>query len=68
MNIFQLRQFNLILAILTGVLFVHFFKVATKTQKNDGAMTVLTQIISGISILALIPFFPRQFPTDWKLR
>jgi hypothetical protein len=47
--------------------FVHFFKVATKMQKNDGAMTVITQFIAGVSILILVPFFHWQFPIDWKV-
>lgn len=67
MEIIHSRQFNLSLAILSSVLFVHFFKIATKTWKNDGAMTILIQIISGISVLLLIPCFKIQFPTDRKL-
>ena len=59
--------FNLILSIIFSVIFNQFFKIATKTSKNDGALTVIAQLISGLSILLLIPFFSWQFPTDWKI-
>ena len=48
-------------------MFVQCFKLATRKTKNDGAMTVLTQLTAGISILLLVPFFQWSFPTDWKV-
>ena len=67
MEIINSWQFNLILSIVFIVLFTQFFKLASKNQKNDGAMAVLAQIISGVSVLVLIPFFEFKFPTDWKV-
>ena len=66
MEIFLTWQFNLGLSILFTVLFVQFFKLASNTQKSDGAMTILVQLIGGVSILFLVPFFDFTFPTDWK--
>lgn len=67
MIIFNNWVFNLVLSILFVVVFTQFFKVATKKSSNDGALTVIAQLISGLSILVLIPFFSWQFPTDWKI-
>jgi len=38
--------------------------VATKTAKDDGALTILLQLISGALILIWVPFFDIRFPTD----
>lgn len=60
-------QLNLILSIVLVVFFTQFFKVASRKQKSDGAMTVVAQLIAGISILILIPFYEWKFSTDWKV-
>ena len=67
MDIINSWQFNLILSIVFGVIFAQFFKLASHKQKNDGAMTVLAQLLGGFSILLFIPFFPIEFPSDWKI-
>lgn len=55
------------LYILFAVAFNQFFKVAIKSAKNDSALTVLLQLLAGISALALMPFFKFTLPTDWKV-
>jgi len=47
------------------VVFLQFFKVATKDTKSIGALTVVTQGIAAVSILVLCPFFGWTFPTYW---
>jgi drug/metabolite transporter (DMT)-like permease len=39
------------------------YKVATKGSKNDGALTILLQLLGGICVLVFVPFFKMQFPT-----
>ena len=56
-----------ILYLILAVAFNQFYKVTTKTLTKPGALTVLLQIISTISILLLCPFFEIKFPTDIKV-
>lgn len=56
-----------ILYLILAVAFNQFYKVTTKTLTKPGALTVLLQIISTISILLLCPFFEMKFPTDIKV-
>ena len=44
--------------------FTQFYKVATKTSKKAGALTVLLQMTAGITALILCPFFEVKFPTE----
>jgi drug/metabolite transporter (DMT)-like permease len=39
------------------------YKVATKNSKNDGALTVLLQLLGGVYVLVFVPFFKMQFST-----
>ncbi|MCL2382833.1 MAG: DMT family transporter [Oscillospiraceae bacterium] len=64
MNILGLWYINLIIAWFCSVLRTQCFKVATKTAKDDGALTILLQLISGALILIWVPFFDIRFPTD----
>ena len=57
MDILNSWQFNLILSTIFVVLFTQFFKLASKKQKSNGAVTSLVQLIGGLSILLLVPFF-----------
>lgn len=59
--------FLVFLYIVLAVAFTQFYKVATKTSKNDGALTILLQLIAGISALLLCPLFNFTFPTNWKV-
>ena len=56
-----------ILYLIIAVVFNQFYKIATKTLTKPGALTVLLQMLSTISILLLCPFFEIKFPTDIKV-
>lgn len=49
---------------ITYIIYVQFYKVVTQKSKNDGALTILLQLLSGVFILVLIPFFKIQFSTN----
>lgn len=49
------------------IIFTQSYKIATKTAKNGGALTVTLQLLAGVSALLLCPFFEFSFPTDWKV-
>jgi Predicted membrane protein len=53
--------------ICSAIIFTQFFKVSTKTSKNDGALVILLQFVAGLSSLLLVPFFSFTFPSDWKV-
>lgn len=55
------------LYIIFAVTYNQFYKVALKTSKGDGALTVLIQFIGGITALLFSIFFEYKFPTDWKV-
>ena len=56
-----------ILYLIIAVVFNQFYKITTKTLTNPGALTVLLQSLSTISILLLCPFFEIKFPTDIRV-
>ena len=58
--------FNIILYLILYIVFTQAYKVATKSSKNDGALTILLQFLGGIIVLILVPFFKFQFPNDIK--
>jgi drug/metabolite transporter (DMT)-like permease len=58
-------QFNLVGYYISVVIFFQFYKVAVKQAKDDGAATILLQVLGGISMLVCIPFFPFTFTTDF---
>lgn len=53
-----------LLYLVFATIFTQFFKVATKTLKNAGALTILLQMGAGIISLLLCPLFEFKFPTD----
>lgn len=55
------------LYIILAIAFTQFYKIVTKTSKDDGALTVLLEFLAGISALLLSPFFKFTFPSDWKV-
>jgi drug/metabolite transporter (DMT)-like permease len=59
---FHTWQVNLVLFYVTVVIFFQFYKLSVKKVENDGAATILLQIIAGISVLALSPFFSFHWP------
>lgn len=56
--------FNLVAYLVIYILFTQMYKIATKNSKNDGALTILLQLLGGICVLIFIPFFKIQFPTN----
>lgn len=58
--------FNLVLYLILYIVFTQTYKLATKDSKNDGALTVLLQLLGGLFVLILIPFFKISFPSDFK--
>jgi len=56
--------FNLILYLVFCIVFTQSYKVATKSSKNDGALTILLQFLGGVLALLFVPFFKIQFPDD----
>lgn len=53
-----------ILYLVLATTFTQFFKVATKTLKKEGALTILLQMTAGLTALLLCPFFEFKFPTN----
>ena len=66
-SLFNTWQFNLIVCLISFVIFVQFYKLAVRNAKNDGAATVLLQLIAGISIIILIPLLPFKISSDPKV-
>ena len=58
--------FNIILYLVLFVIFTQSYKVATKSSKNDGALTILLQLLGGLIILLFVPLFKLQFPSDYR--
>lgn len=50
--------------IIFATIFTQAFKVATKTLKKAGALTILLQITAGLVALLLCPLFGFKFPTN----
>lgn len=58
---------QVIMYLLLATVFTQFYKMATKTMQKTGALTVVLQMLAGISVLLLVPFFEFKFPTDIKI-
>lgn len=56
-----------VLYIILAVLFTQSYKIVTKNSKSDGSLTVLLQIIAGITALLMSPLFKFTLPSDWKV-
>lgn len=54
----------IILYLILGVIFDQGYKVATKSLKNAGALTILLEFIGTVAVLFAIPFFEMKLPTD----
>lgn len=64
MNIFNNWLLYVLLYLVLATAFTQFYKIATKTLKKAGALTVLLQMTAGLTALLLCPFFEFKFPTD----
>ena len=56
-----------ILYLFFATVFTQSYKVATKSLKKAGALTVILQTTAGLTALLLCPFFEFKFPTDIKI-
>jgi len=60
-------QFNLFFSLIFGILFYQFYKLTIRNVKKDGAITIILQLIAGLSVLIWMPFFNFKFPTNLKI-
>ena len=67
MNLFKNWKFYIIIYLIVSVIFNQGYKLITKKVINDGALTILIQIISSIMCIILIPLFEIKFPYDYKV-
>jgi drug/metabolite transporter (DMT)-like permease len=54
-----------IIFVVAQVAFLQLFKFATRNSRDLGNLTVAVQLITAVSILIFIPFFPWLFPFDF---
>lgn len=59
--------FYLCFYIILSIVFTQLYKMVAKDTKNAGALTVLLQLIAGVSIFCLSIFFPYSFPKDIRV-
>lgn len=64
MNILNNWLLWVLLYLVVATAFTQFYKIATKTLKRTGALTVLLQMMAGLTALILCPFFEFKFPTE----
>ena len=64
MNILNNCLLYVFLYLVLATMFTQFYKIATKTLKRTGALTVLLQMMAGLTALILCPFFEFKFPTQ----
>lgn len=67
MSILNNYLMYVLLYLVLATTFTQFYKIATKTLKKTGALTVLLQMTAGLVALVLCPFFDFKFPTDSNL-
>lgn len=54
----------LILYLILYVIYTQYYKIAANNTKNDGALTILLQLLSGLILLILIPIFKFKLPSN----
>ena len=67
MNLFNDWKFYIIIYLIVSVIFNQGYKLITNKETNDGALTILIQIISSSMCIILTPLFDFKFPTDYKV-
>ncbi len=67
MNILNNWLVYVFLYLVLATVFTQFYKITTKTLTKAGALTVLLEIMAGIIVLFLCPFFEMKFPTDIRV-
>ena len=58
---------TIILSIIATVVVWQSMDRATKSSKNDGALTAFYQALAGITVLIFIPFEELRVATEWKI-
>ncbi|MEF9915993.1 MAG: EamA family transporter [Lachnospiraceae bacterium] len=66
-NFFNLWWVQVLLYLFFSVIFTQCFKITTKTSRSDGALTVLLEIICGLSMLFFVPCFEMKWSTDIRV-
>lgn len=64
MSVLNNWLYYVILYLGLATVFTQFYKIATKTLKKAGALTILLQLTAGLTTLLLCPFFEFKVPTD----
>lgn len=67
MNILNNCLLYVVLYLVLETIFTQLYRVTTKTLKKAGALTVLLELVAGLTALLLCPFFEFKFPTDIKV-
>lgn len=57
-------QFNLSMSLILLIVFMQSYKLAVREVGKDGVATIILQVIAGISVLLLLPFFPFVIPDN----
>lgn len=57
-------QFNLSMSLILSIVFMQSYKLAVKDVGKDGIATIILQVVAGISVLVLLPFFPFVIPDN----
>lgn len=60
-------RFYIIIYLITSVIFNQGYKLIANKIVNDGAITILIQIISSSICIILMPWFDFKFPTDYRV-
>lgn len=63
-NVFNNWLLYVIIYLVLMTIFTQSYKVATKTLKKTGALTVLLEMLAGIFILVLCPLFEFKWPSS----
>lgn len=59
--------FCIIIYLISSIIFNYWYKIITKNNISDGAITILIEIIASITCMFIIPLFEIKFPTDLKI-
>lgn len=60
-------KFYIVIYLIVSVIFNQSYKMVIKKIYNDGAITVLIQIISSVICIFIIPLFKFKISTDYKV-
>lgn len=60
-------QFNILAALLFSIGFNQSYKLVAAKAENDGALTIMLQLVAGFSILLLAPLSRLTFPKELKI-